>query len=67
MARRRQHVPPRVYLNNRFVGRYLKETSGATSFRYDEAWLAWDNSYPSFAFVALARRCLSRRAGRSRV
>lgn len=39
MGRRPLHVPLRVYLNNRIVGRLIKEPSGAISFRYDDDWL----------------------------
>src|SRR5579871_5013791 len=46
MPRRRQHVPLRVYLNNRLVGHFLKEPGGAISFRYDESWLTWQNAIP---------------------
>jgi serine/threonine-protein kinase HipA len=46
MGRRRQHAPLRVYLNSRLVGHLLKEPGGATSFRYDETWLAWNNAIP---------------------
>lgn len=46
MARRRQHAPLSVYLNNRLLGHLLKEPGGATNFRYDESWLAWDNAIP---------------------
>ncbi|MEJ0011355.1 MAG: type II toxin-antitoxin system HipA family toxin [Bauldia sp.] len=46
MARHRQHAPLRVYLNNRFVGRLFKEPGGATTFRYDETWLDWENAIP---------------------
>ena len=46
MPRRRQHVPLRVYLNNRLVGHLLKEPGGAISFRYDESWLGWENAIP---------------------
>lgn len=46
MPRRRQHVPLRVYLNNRLVGHLLKEPGGAISFRYDESWLTWQNAIP---------------------
>lgn len=46
MPRRRQHAPLRILLNNRLVGHLFKETSGATSFRYDESWLDWDNAIP---------------------
>lgn len=46
MARRRQYAPLRVYLNNRLVGRLLKEPGGAIGFLYDEAWLGWINAIP---------------------
>lgn len=46
MPRRRQHVPLRVYLNNRLVGHLLKEPGGAISFRYDDHWLSWQNAIP---------------------
>lgn len=46
MPRRRLHAPLRVYLNNRLVGYLLKETGGATSFRYDVSWLSWESAIP---------------------
>jgi len=46
MARRRQHAPLQVCLNNRLVGHLLKEPSGAISFRYDDSWLNWENVIP---------------------
>lgn len=46
MPRRRLHAPLRVYLNNRLVGYLLKEPGGATSFRYVESWLSWENAIP---------------------
>jgi serine/threonine-protein kinase HipA len=46
MARRKTHVPLNVYLNNRFVGRLTKETSGAIEFAYDPAWLGWEHALP---------------------
>jgi serine/threonine-protein kinase HipA len=46
MARRRQHAPLLVYLNNRLIGQLAKEPSGAISFRYDESWLGWDHAFP---------------------
>jgi serine/threonine-protein kinase HipA len=46
MPRRRSNTPLRVLLNNRLVGRLLKETSGAISFQYDESWLSWSNTFP---------------------
>lgn len=46
MARRRQHIPLRVLLNNRLVGHFQKEPGGAIYFRYDESWLSRDNATP---------------------
>lgn len=46
MARRRLHAPLSIYLNDRLLGHLLKEPGGATNFRYDENWLAWDNAIP---------------------
>lgn len=46
MARRRQHPPLRVYLNNRLVGHLTKEPSGAIDFQYDESWLGWEHALP---------------------
>ncbi len=46
MARKRRHAPLRVYQNNRFVGRLLKEASGAISFQYDESWIDNPQAYP---------------------
>ena len=46
MPRKRQHVPLRVLLNNRLVGRLLKEPGGAISFHYDDTWLNRDDAVP---------------------
>jgi serine/threonine-protein kinase HipA len=46
MPRKPTHAPLRVLLNNRLVGRLLKEPSGAISFQYDERWLSWGNAFP---------------------
>lgn len=46
MPRKPANVPLRVFLNNRLAGCLLKETSGAISFRYDESWLSWENTFP---------------------
>lgn len=46
MARSRQHPRLRVYQNNRFVGWFIKQPSGAIQFQYDEEWLGQDNAYP---------------------
>jgi serine/threonine-protein kinase HipA len=45
-------APPRkgllldVFLNSRSVGRLERGASGAVSFQYDPAWLAWENALP---------------------
>ncbi len=46
MGRRKKHAPLNVLINNRLVGRLIKEVSGAILFRYDQSWLDWE---PSFA------------------
>lgn len=46
MPRKPTNPPLRVLLNNRLVGRLLKEPSGALSFQYDESWLSWGNTFP---------------------
>ena len=46
MPRKPTNAPLRVLLNNRLVGRLLKEPSGAISFQYDESWLSWGNTFP---------------------
>jgi serine/threonine-protein kinase HipA len=46
MARKRRHTPLHVLLNNRLVGKLLKEPGGAIEFRYDESWLTVRNAVP---------------------
>jgi serine/threonine-protein kinase HipA len=46
MPRHRLNKPLRVLLNNRLVGRLLKQASGAISFQYDESWLSWSHTFP---------------------
>ena len=46
MPRKPINAPLGVLLNNRLVGRLLKEPGGAISFRYDESWLSWSNTFP---------------------
>ncbi len=46
MARRRQHAPLRVLLNNRPVGVLAKEPSGMVMFQYGQNWLDWENAFP---------------------
>lgn len=45
-GRPRTRVPLDVYLNGRLVGQLGREASGAIDFRYDPAWLAWENTFP---------------------
>ena len=46
MGRRKSYAPLNVFLNGRIVGQLLREASGAISFVYDDAWLAWENTLP---------------------
>lgn len=46
MARRHQHPPLRVSLNNRLVGHLAREPGGAIEFSYDERWLDWEHALP---------------------
>ncbi len=46
MARKRQHTPLRVLMNNRLIGYFSKEAGGAVEFRYDESWLDWESAIP---------------------
>lgn len=46
MARKRQHTPLHVLLNNRLVGHLEKAGSGAMSFRYDESWVSREGAIP---------------------
>lgn len=46
MARRRARLPLNVFMNGRLVGRLRREASGATDFRYDPDWLAWEHALP---------------------
>jgi serine/threonine-protein kinase HipA len=46
MPRKPTNAPLRVLLNNRLVGRLLKQPGGAISFQYAESWLSWSNTFP---------------------
>lgn len=46
MGRKRAHAPLNVFLNNRYVGRLTKASSGAIEFAYDASWLDWENAIP---------------------
>lgn len=54
MPRRRQHIPLRVLLNNRLVGRLLKTPSGGLEFRYDASWLEQDEAIPVSLSLSLS-------------
>ena len=45
MPRHRTHPPLQVLINNRRVGRLIKQPSGAISFRYDRSWLEWQHAF----------------------
>jgi serine/threonine-protein kinase HipA len=46
MPRRAGYEPLHVFLNSRLVGQLRRETSGAVSFQYDQAWLDWESALP---------------------
>jgi len=46
MPRQRRHAPLRVLLDNRLVGYFEKESTGAIHFRYDQDWLNWRDAVP---------------------
>lgn len=46
MGRRPVYEPLRVYLNNRRVGTFSREASGAISFAYHEDWIGWEHALP---------------------
>lgn len=45
MVRRGRHVPLDVLINDRLVGRLVKESNGAISFGYDQGWLDWEHRF----------------------
>ena len=46
MPRPREYTPLRVFLNNRLVGRLLKQYGGIVEFQYDASWLEWKSNFP---------------------
>lgn len=46
MARKRKIVPLAIFINGRRVGTFTKASTGAVDFKYDAAWLAWENAIP---------------------
>ncbi|MCM2503991.1 type II toxin-antitoxin system HipA family toxin [Aureimonas altamirensis] len=45
MGRRKTRAPLDVVINNRLVGRLVKEANGAIRYRYDQSWLDWEHSF----------------------
>lgn len=45
MARTRTYAPLDVLINGRLVGHLEKAANGAITFRYGEAWLAWEHRF----------------------
>jgi len=45
VPRRKTHRPLEVLINGRRVGRLEKASTGAISFQYDDAWLAWEHRF----------------------
>ncbi len=46
MARSRQYAPLQVLLDNRLVGKLVKDSGGAIAFQYDPSWLDWGDAVP---------------------
>ncbi|WP_140987181.1 type II toxin-antitoxin system HipA family toxin [Asticcacaulis tiandongensis] len=46
MGRRKIHRPLNILINNRLVGRLVKDSGGGISFQYDESWLNWPHHFP---------------------
>nr|WP_323782618.1 type II toxin-antitoxin system HipA family toxin [Amylibacter sp.] len=55
MGRKRSYVPLNIFLNARHVGQLLRESNGAVSFSYDQAWLAWEHRMPISLSLPLRR------------
>ena len=46
MGRKRVFTPLSVFLNQRFVGTLERQSTGAVTFQYDDAWLDWEHTMP---------------------
>jgi len=55
MPRHRTHAPLNVLINNRLVGRFEKEPSGAVSFQYDGSWLDWEHAFAASLSLPLRK------------
>ena len=59
MGRKRQGRVLDVYVGSSKVGRYSREPSGATSFRYDPDWLSSEKAFPISLSMPLSDRVWS--------
>ena len=59
MGRKRQKRVLDVYVGSSKVGRYSREPSGATSFRYDPDWLSSEKAFPISLSMPLSDRVWS--------
>ena len=59
MGRKRKDRSLDVYIGSRKVGRYARAANGATSFRYDTAWLSFDRAFPISLSMPLSDRIWS--------
>lgn len=59
MARRKTHALLNVLINNRLVGRLLKEANGAVSFQYDRSWLDWSPAFAMSLSLSLREKAYS--------
>lgn len=59
MGRKRKGRVLNVYVGSSKVGRYSRESSGATSFRYDPKWLSSERAFPISLSMPLSDRVWS--------
>lgn len=59
MGRKRKRRELDVYVGSSKVGRYSREPSGATSFRYDPEWLSSERAFPISLSMPLSDRVWS--------
>lgn len=59
MGRKRQRRELAIYVGLSKVGRYSREPSGATSFRYDPDWLSSEKAFPISLSMPLSDRIWS--------
>ena len=55
MGRKRAFTPLSVFLNQRFVGTLTRQSTGAVTFQYDDAWLDWEHTMPISLSLPLRR------------